>query len=274
MTISKYVFRNIVSETLLIPLYMRAKESRRIDSAIIRDKLAEQLVGQIDFDYINLDKAKLSEIGCVVRSWYFDNAVKRFIYSHEHPIVVNVGCGLDTRAQRIGDIDDTVFYELDLPEVIDIRRKLIPETENDHYLSASLLDTEWMDRLRKAHPDGDFIFVIEGVLMYFYENQVKSFLQNMALHFHQSELWFDVCGRVSHHKMFKPDSLRMHKAEIRSGFSDGHLPEKWINNLELIEQKSYMSFFRSRWGFFFGHIVGHFPKICFKFSSLLGYKVN
>ncbi|MCR4769983.1 MAG: class I SAM-dependent methyltransferase [Bacteroidaceae bacterium] len=271
---SKYVFKNIVSETLLIPLYMRAKESRRTDSAIIRDKFAEQLVEQIDSDYTNLDGAKLSEIGCVVRSWYFDNVVKRFIHSHKRPIVVNVGCGLDTRAQRVGDIDDVVFYEMDLPEVIKLRRKLIPETENDRYLSASLLETEWMDRLRKAHPDDDFIFVIEGVLMYFYENQVKSFLQNMAQRFPHSELWFDVCGKGARHKMLKPDSLRTHKAEIRSGFSDGHLPEKWIKNMELIEQKSYMSFFRSRWGFFFGHIMGHFPKICFKFSSLLGYKLN
>lgn len=53
--------------------------------------------------------------------------------------MVNVGCGLDTRYQRVGNDGKAVFYELDLPEVIAIRRRLIPEPENDCYLSASVV---------------------------------------------------------------------------------------------------------------------------------------
>ena len=62
----KYEFKNIVAETLLIPLYMRAKESRRKD-AILKDKMAEQLIACIEYDYSKFDGAKLSEVGCVVR---------------------------------------------------------------------------------------------------------------------------------------------------------------------------------------------------------------
>ena len=61
----KYEFKNIVAETLLIPLYMRAKESRRKD-AILKDKMAEQLIACIEYDYSKFDGAKLSEVGCVV----------------------------------------------------------------------------------------------------------------------------------------------------------------------------------------------------------------
>lgn len=50
-----------------------------------------------------------------------------------------------------------------------MRLRLILELENDHYLAASLLETSWMVQLRTTHPDGEFIFVVEGVLMYFYE---------------------------------------------------------------------------------------------------------
>ena len=39
----KHEFENIVAETLLIPLYMRAKENRR-KNPILCDKLAEQLL--------------------------------------------------------------------------------------------------------------------------------------------------------------------------------------------------------------------------------------
>ena len=116
----KYEFKNIVAETLLIPLYMRAKESRR-DNPILYDKAAERLADSLEYDYSQFDGAKLSEVGCVVRGWYFDRAVRRFIETHPNPIVVNVGCGLDTRFQRIGN-PKAVYYDLDLPEVIALTR--------------------------------------------------------------------------------------------------------------------------------------------------------
>ena len=74
----KHEFENIVAETLLIPLYMRAKENRR-KNPILCDKLAEQLVENIEYDYSRFDGAKLSEVGCVIRGWYFDHAIRRFI---------------------------------------------------------------------------------------------------------------------------------------------------------------------------------------------------
>ena len=237
----KYEFKSIVAETLLIPLYMRAKESSR-NNPILYDKTAEWLADSLEYDYSQFDGAKLSEVGCVVRGWYFDCAVRRFIKTHSHPVVVNVGCGLDTRFQRIGS-QKAVFYDLDLHD------------------------------LRHRHPDAEFIFIVEGVLMYFYEKQVKTFLHHIACRFGGGELWFDVCGTMMSRHGVKPDSLRKHEAQIRSGLSDGHLVEQWEPALQLIEQANYMKFFRSRWGFFFGQILGRMKGLCYKFSSLLGYKI-
>ena len=267
----KYEFKSIVAETLLIPLYMRAKESRR-DNPILYDKAAERLADSLEYDYSQFDGAKLSEVGCVVRGWYFDRAVRRFIETHSRPVVVNVGCGLDTRFQRIGD-RNAVYYDLDLPEVIALRRELIPEQQGNAYIAASLLETDWMDNLRRKHPDAEFIFIVEGVLMYFYEKQVKAFLHHVASRFGGGELWFDVCGTIMSRHGVKPDSLRNHEAQIRSGLSDGHLVEQWEPALRLIEQANYMKFFRPRWGFFFGQILGRIPWLCYKFSSLLGYRI-
>lgn len=271
----QHEFGSVVSETLLIPLYMRAKESRRGSEAILRDDMAESLVDVIEYDYSKFDNAPLSEVGCVVRGWYFDNAVRRFIASKTSPVVVNVGCGLDTRYQRIGDYGGkAVFYELDLPDVIELRRSLIPEPDNDRYISASLLDTDWLDRLRQSHPRGHFIFVFEGVLMYFYEMQVRQVLHAIASRFGGGEVWFDVCGTMMSRRGVKPDSMRDSKAEIRCGISDGRLVERWEPLLSLIEQANYMKFYRRRWGFFFGQVLGRMPRLCYKFSSLQGYGIK
>ena len=58
---------------------------------------------------IQVDGAKLSEVGCVIRGWYFDHAIRRFIDTHTRPVVVNVGCGLDTRYQRVGMMERPYF---------------------------------------------------------------------------------------------------------------------------------------------------------------------
>jgi len=235
---------------LLIPLYYRAKESCR-KNPILKDKVAEGLVDSLEYDYFRFDGAKLSEVGCVVRGWYFDRAVRRFIEKHTDAVVVNVECGLDTRFQRIGD-GKAVFYDMDLPEVIALRRELIPEQLSNPYVAASLLETDWLDDLRRRHSDAYFIFVVEGVLMYFYEKQVKAFLHHVAERFGGGELWFDVCGTMMSRHGVKPDSLREHEAQIRSGLSDEHLVEQWEPRLRFLEQANYMKFFRPRWDFFFG----------------------
>lgn len=267
----KHEFKSIVAETLLIPLYMRAKESRR-ERPILNDKAAECLADSLEYDYSRFDGAKLSEVGCVVRGWYFDRAVRRFIGTHARPVVVNVGCGLDTRFQRIGG-GKAVFYDMDLPEVIALRRELIPEQPGNAYIAASLLETGWMDDLLRRHPDAEFIFIVEGVLMYFYEKQVRSFLHAVVSRFGGGELWFDVCGTMMSRHGVKPDSLRKHEAQIRSGINDGHRVEQWEPALQLIEQANYMKFFRPRWGFFFGQILGRLTQLCYRFSSLLGYRI-
>ena len=57
----KFEFQNVVAETLLIPLYMRAKESKRkSQDIIISDPLAESLVNNIDYDYSKFDNAWMS----------------------------------------------------------------------------------------------------------------------------------------------------------------------------------------------------------------------
>lgn len=268
----KFKLRDVVQETLLIPLYYRALETRRPKGNILKDDLAERLIDRIDYDFSKLDAAPLSKLGCVVRGRYYDDATRRFLSSHGNAVVVNVGCGLDTRYQRIPEHHKGVFYEVDLPEVIELRRALIPEPAGDRYLSASLLDVEWMDNLRAAHPQSSFIFIVEGVLMYFYEEQVRQFIDRIAERFAGGMLCFDVCGPMMSKHRVKPDALKNSAAEIRSGIEDGHLVEQWNPKLRLVEQAIYMNRYRSRWGWM-GYTIGLSKRLSCKFSSMLQYGI-
>ena len=176
-------FADTVSETLLIPLYMRAKESRRGEKAIIRDPVAERLVEQIPYDYSKFDGAVLSEVGCNVRAWYLDNVVRDYVKSHVNPIIVNLGCGFDARTQRTTIESSARYYSLDLPEVIAARDRLLPPAENETYVPGSMFDEKRMAELKSANPEAEFLFIAEGVVMYFREDEIKSLFQKLLKHF-------------------------------------------------------------------------------------------
>lgn len=264
---------NAVEETLLITLYMRAKESGR-KNAIIRDELACKLVDKIDYDFAKFDKASMSALGCVIRGRHFDRKVQDFIYRTRQPVVVNIGCGLDTRYQRIKEKRNAIFYELDLPEVIVLRERLLPPADKNNIpLAASLLETEWIDELCKKHPESQFIFILEGVVMYFYEEQVRALLKRLASHFPGGEIHLDVCGTMFQKKSVKNDSVKHTNARFRCGIDDGHLIEQWVPELKMTDNLSYMDIEKGRWGFK-GVLARLLPGLAHKFSSILGYKIK
>ena len=54
----------------------------------------------------------------------------------------------------------SVFYQLDIPEVMQIREQLLPAHENESLVFASMFETQWMDDIKQAHPEGQFLFII------------------------------------------------------------------------------------------------------------------
>lgn len=266
--------KDTVAETLLIPLYMRAKESRRNGNRIIIDTEAQRLVDSISYDYSKFDSAKMSAIGCAVRCWFLDNVVRAFVRTHVNPVVVNVACGLDARFQRTIDKDSNLtFYSLDLPEVIKLREHFLPARHGEVYIPSSLFDTGWMKRLSATHTGSNFLFIMEGVLMYFPEKDVKELFSNLADHFHDSEVWFDACGTFVVKNSDKHDAIKKVNAKFKWGINDGKEIENWDNRLSLIKQSSQGSFFRSRYPFPM-NVIGWFPKLLYKFCSIIGIKLK
>lgn len=265
---------NSISETLLIPLYMRAKESSRGNGAIIHDPVAEKLVAKIKYDYSKFDTAKMSETGCAIRCWFLDKKVREFAQTHINPVIVNVGCGLDARYQRTAKGDKNLaFYSLDLPDTIELRKRFITEAGMEKYISASMFETTWMDEIKSAHPDGSFLFIIEGVVMYFDESQLKPFFVNLCNRFADAEIWFDTMGTIGVKKQNKHDSIKKVEASFKWGVDDGHTLETWHPKLQLIKQVSPGKFFRSRQTMLM-RIMSLFPSFFNRIYSYLGYRIE
>lgn len=123
MTEIAFANQSDAAETLLIPLYLRAIETQRSD-ALIRDDKAVALVKQMNYDFSRIKLSALDQVACVLRLREFDRYARDFLARYPEAVVVHIGCGLHTRFERV-DNGQLEWYDLDLPEVIELRRKLI-----------------------------------------------------------------------------------------------------------------------------------------------------
>ena len=146
-----------VAETLLMTLYIRAMESQRPD-ALIKDEKAVALVTQMSYDFDRVRQVQMDEddkVTLILRNLEFDRYARDFLARCPEAVVVHIGCGLDSRFERV-DNGQVEWYDLDFPHVIELRRKLIgDERERHHLLSCSALEDAWMEavsahRLSKA----------------------------------------------------------------------------------------------------------------------------
>ena len=113
-----------VPETMLQTIYARAKESR--GRGAICDPKAEELIGKLDYDFSLADKDRAMHSGVIARTIVLDRLTEQWLKKHPGAVVVNIACGLDTRCYRMKGY--THWYNLDLPETIAVREKLLPES--------------------------------------------------------------------------------------------------------------------------------------------------
>ena len=143
-----------VAETLLIPLYSRAMESQRPD-AMIKDEKAVALVTQMSLDFSRVRQIPMNELLKVMRIMFtreMDRYARDFLSRHPEAVVVHIGCGLDSRFERV-DNGRVEWYDLDFPDVIELRRKFIgDEGERYHLLACSVLEDAWLEAVKVHSP--------------------------------------------------------------------------------------------------------------------------
>ena len=177
-----------VQKTLLLPLWGRAVESKK-ENPLLIDKTALQIIEAVDYDFSTMasNLSDLTQVAWIMRSISVDQAVRVFLERYPKGTIVNIGCGLDTTFERI-DNGSVVWYDLDLPDVIALRRQFTKETARRKFIAGSFLDKGWMHEICVS---GNVLFIAAGVFYYFEECDVKEFLVRLADRFPGCEIIFD-----------------------------------------------------------------------------------
>ena len=196
MTEKMHIEKNTVQETLIIPLYGRKMCTERFPN-IFQDQKAVELIDRLDYDFSVLEKKSKSAfyafgaLEVAMRETDLMTEVRDYLRDHPKASVVNLGCGLDQTAENC-DNGQCLIYNLDLPDVIDVRNSLITPGDRVKVIGCDMNDFSWFDEIEA---ENGVIFIAAGVFYYFLKKQIKALFNAMSERFPGGVLVFDAAGK-------------------------------------------------------------------------------
>ncbi|MGN1002885.1 MAG: class I SAM-dependent methyltransferase [Oscillospiraceae bacterium] len=167
-------------------IWSRATISR--EGGLLKDPRAEEIAACLDNITGILNENKYLSIFLGIRARVLDELAERFIALHPDCIVLHLGCGLDSRCERLKSRPKE-WYDLDFPSVIELRRQFYQESESYHMIGSDAADLRWLDQV----PDGGEVLVVaEGLTMFLTAEENISLFAAFREKFRYTEYVFDV----------------------------------------------------------------------------------
>lgn len=193
-----------LEQTLLAPLQARAQDARR-RRPTVPDPVAADVVDEIGT--ADAAATRLDDLATVLRGAILDHWVREFLAAHPAGTVVELGAGLNTRAERLTagppdaapdgpgvDCTDAHWVDVDLPEVTALRRELLPGADGRRFVAGSVLDEDWLDVVREL--PGPYLLVSEAVLTLLPEQGVQRIVFAVGSTLPGATLLMDTVGRA------------------------------------------------------------------------------
>lgn len=243
-----HIEKNTVQETLIIPLYGRKKCTEKFPQ-LFQDETAVRLIEEIDYDFSEVEKKGdniMQEFGFLeiaIRQNDLAYEVKEYLKSHPNAAVVNLGCGLDNTGRNC-DNGTCRIYNIDFPDVIEVRNSLLPVGEREKNIAADLKDVSWFDEIDAT---GGVVFFASGVFYYFLTEDVKTLFLEMAEHFSQGCIVFDTCGKTGAKMISKTWLKEANIKDVDAYFSVGDAQKEiapWSDKFQ-VSSKGYMLGYQS-----------------------------
>ena len=135
------------------------------------DKTAEKIVSDNEDLFAKVDKSKRLAIYMTMRAMQYDSHVSDFLKKNPDGIVIHLGCGLDSRINRVkGKVK--CWYDLDFPDVIKLRKNFYSENEGYTMIGSSVTDFSWIEQIH--HNDEPVLVVAEGLTMFLEEQDIRA----------------------------------------------------------------------------------------------------
>jgi O-methyltransferase involved in polyketide biosynthesis len=229
-----------LEKTALLTVYARALDSRW-PRPILGDRLAEEVVDQVDYGFEALGVQDNIVCQTALRAKMLDERIRAFVTAHPDAVVVDLGAGVDSAFYRVDPPSSVDWYSVDLPGIIELRDQVLPSNTHSHSIPVSLTDTGWPDAIPAIRPT---MLVADGLFAFLSEPQIAAIFRRITDHFASGELAFNDYGRmgwlsrvgmrVLPQKMYKDIGSQIGYP----GFKDARYPQTWNSRMTLIEEAS------------------------------------
>ena len=247
---------NNVNKTLYIPLYGKALVSSK--NIIIQDRKAEEIWSKEGFELRGKSKSKWLAYYMAMRAAIYDEWLDKEINSNPNGIVMHIGCGMDSRIERVSK-QSKKWYDIDFLDVVEERRKYYAETDTYQMLAVDMRTDVWKKHIEEGL---DAIIVLEGVSMYFSPKELNALLSNLAKHFNSIKILMDCytekAAKVSKYKnpindvgvttvygYDNPEELAK-ESDLVFVKEYNMTPQKYIDELQGMERKVFRTLFAGK----------------------------
>jgi methyltransferase (TIGR00027 family) len=226
-----------VSKTAILTLRCRVIESEK-KSPVITDPMARFCLDRLAGWATTAEKALFEKPQpttltnpMALRARKYDAIANDFIAANPSSTVVNLGCGFDTRYWRI-EHARCRYVELDLPEVVEVKRALLGERLEYEILGCSVLDASWIDRVT-AGGNTNILLLAEGLFMYLAKADVMRLFKTLSERLTRSQITLEVVKDAYTHGLWK--KIVEQKIKGRMGLDSGATFEFGVRNAREIE---------------------------------------
>ncbi|KFA67609.1 hypothetical protein S40285_08498 [Stachybotrys chlorohalonatus IBT 40285] len=220
-------------ETLLGTLVCRSHDAANPNS-ILSDKWATETVNRIDYDFSKMGVDVNQAAGIAMRGYLFDLWTREFLKENRSATVLHIACGLDARCNRVTHGPEIRWIDVDMPEVVQLRRQVTTEPEGDYRLLAASAATprKWLESIPNDRPT---LIIFEGLSMYLSEDEFRNFLQALLKRFASKggQLVFDHLGTISITAQRWMKMAQVTGSELKFGTDDPSIFKKWLPELIL-----------------------------------------
>lgn len=241
-----------VSETALLTLKSRIIESEKDPPLIVDPKGREilekiqQLIPEETWERVLKRKFSPTLTSYItLRARKYDAYTREFLVNQD-ALVVSLGCGFDTRYWRISS-KNFRYVEVDLHEVIDLKKQLVGENPGYQLIGCSVLDPQWIDEIHALQKE-NVLFLAEGLFMYLPEQEVIALFKRLASTFSSSQIVFETVHR-KYTRGFRKKMVER-KMKRNSGTVAGSSFTYGIQSAEDIEQYADKLSVTEEWSYF------------------------
>lgn len=169
-----------------------------------------------------------------VRAKVLDEMVHRFVLRQPDAVVLDLGAGLDGRMFRVNPPPTVEWYDVDFPEVVALRRQLLPQPANVHNVGADLTDPNWLQDIPRDRPA---MMVADGLVLFLKHDDFVSLLNRLTVHFPGGELALNAYTTWAIWTFKHSRAMRAIAGGVANrGFNDPGNLEHWVKGLTLLEE--------------------------------------